>query len=67
MRLIEKGVDEYVVTCTECGARFAYTRADVHTNYVRGGEEVSCPHCGHHHRHHGMGKWERTGSCRTGS
>ncbi len=52
-KIITKGTDTYHATCTECGARFSYEREDVRTNYVRGGEWVSCPHCGHDHQHFG--------------
>ena len=51
--IITRGVSEYDVTCRECGCHFTYQRQDVHTNYVRGGEWVGCPDCGHAHRHLG--------------
>jgi len=52
-KIISPGTDTYRATCQECSAVFTYQREDVRTNYVRGGEEVSCPHCGHSHKHYG--------------
>ena len=52
-KIIEPGTDVYRATCGECGCRFTYERSDVRTNYVRGGEEVSCPHCGSRCSHFG--------------
>lgn len=57
--IISKGVDRYKTTCPECGCYFSYERGDVHTNYVRGGERISCPSCGHSCRHVGAG-WYQT-------
>lgn len=53
-RIIESGVDKYRARCAECGALFEYGRGDVHRNYVRGGDWVSCPGCGHSHPHFGV-------------
>lgn len=69
-KIITKGTDTYRASCSECGTTFTYERDDVHTNYVKGGEWVSCPHCGHGHRHYGAqsprgygaGAWGRSGS-----
>jgi len=52
-KIITAGIDAYRTTCSECGCRFTYERSDVHANYVRGGEEVSCPHCGSRCPHFG--------------
>jgi len=52
-RIIQEGITQYKASCSECGARFAYEREDVHHNYVHGGDYVSCPSCGHSCRHHG--------------
>jgi hypothetical protein len=60
--IIAKGTDRYRASCSECGTVFTYEREDVHHNYVLGGDWVSCPHCGHSHRHFGAGKWDRGGS-----
>ena len=58
-KIISPGTDVYRATCTECGARFSYEREDVRTNYLRGGEEVSCPGCGHAHRYLGASRpWD---------
>lgn len=64
-KIIKPGTDIYRATCTECGAVFTYEREDVHHNYVRGGEHVSCPNCGHGHRHFGAsgGEWPHTKGC----
>jgi DNA-directed RNA polymerase subunit RPC12/RpoP len=51
--IISPGTDRYSAICTECGGRFSYERSDVHTNYIRGGKRVSCPHCGHSLHHFG--------------
>ena len=62
-KIISSGTNHYRATCHECGAVFTYQREDVRTNYARGGEEVSCPHCGHGHRHFGVtGAWGSSGS-----
>lgn len=53
-KIISQGTDAYKATCNECGAVFTYERGDTQQNYVRGGEWVSCPHCGYAHRHHGV-------------
>jgi len=58
-KIISKGTDTYKATCNECGAVFTYERGDVLQNYVRGGEWVSCPHCGYGHRHFGVAAWGR--------
>jgi len=52
-KIVRQGTDTYRATCHECGTVFTYERDDVHHNYVRGGEWVSCPHCGHQLMHHG--------------
>ena len=52
-KIITPGTDVYTATCTECGCRFSYERSDVHRNYVRGGERVGCPQCGHQQHHFG--------------
>lgn len=51
--IIKPGQTKYRATCGECGAVFTYERSDVNRNYVRGGEWVSCPSCGHSHMHLG--------------
>lgn len=62
-KIISGGTNHYKATCQECGAIFTYQREDVHTNYVRGGEWVSCPHCGHGHRHFGVtSAWGKSGT-----
>lgn len=60
-KIIEQGSTTFRATCTECGTRFTYEPEDVRRNYVRGGEETSCPHCGHTCRHFGNGGWGNTG------
>ncbi len=52
-KIINPGTDVYRATCSECGAVFSYQRDDVQRNYVRGGEWVTCPQCGHAHMHFG--------------
>jgi len=52
-KIIEPGTDVYRATCTECGCRFSYERSDVSHNYVRGGDWIACPQCGHQHMHFG--------------
>lgn len=61
-KIINKGTDVYKATCIECGTIFTYGREDVHHNYIKGGEEVSCPHCGNSVKHFGATKF--VGSCR---
>jgi len=51
--IIRKGATKYTAHCGECSAVFTYEREDVHQNYVRGSECVSCPSCGHDCRHLG--------------
>lgn len=51
--IIHKGVSNYHAHCGECGCEFTYERVDVHHNYIRGGEFVACPHCGHECAHFG--------------
>jgi len=53
-RIIREGTKIYRATCSECGAVFTYEREDVRRNYVKGGEWVSCPGCGHDHQHFGV-------------
>lgn len=65
-RIISEGRTTYHGTCHECGARFTYEREDVNHNYVRGGDWVSCPSCGHACRHFGASGsvWPRgSGGC----
>ena len=52
-KIITPGTDTYRTTCHECGCQFTYERSDVWTNYVRGGDGVSCPSCGHFMHHFG--------------
>lgn len=61
-QIVKPGTDTYRCTCHECAAVFTYEREDVHHNYVRGGEWVSCPGCGHDHRHFGAsgGVWPQS-------
>lgn len=54
-KIISPGIDRYHATCTDCGCKFSYERSDVHHNYVKGGERVSCPQCGHSMYHFGAG------------
>lgn len=54
-RVIQPGSTTHRGTCGECGCRFTYEASDVHHNYVRGGEYVGCPTCGHSCRHFGRG------------
>jgi DNA-directed RNA polymerase subunit RPC12/RpoP len=54
-KIIVQGTNTYRGHCHECGAEFTYEREDVHRNYVRGGEEVSCPCCGGRVSHFGAG------------
>jgi DNA-directed RNA polymerase subunit RPC12/RpoP len=54
IKIIKEGVDKFRATCGNCGTTFSYEMEDVHTNYLKGGEQVSCPHCGHSHRHYGV-------------
>lgn len=59
--IIKSGVNKYTQTCSECAAIFTYQREDVHTNFVRGGEWVGCPECGHSHRHLGASNiWDHS-------
>lgn len=51
MRVLSKGRSEFQAKCSRCSCRFAYKLADLHRNYVRGGEFVGCPSCGEGHRH----------------
>lgn len=51
--IIQEGTTKYNTRCDECGCRFTYDREDVHENYVRGGDWVSCPSCGTSCRHCG--------------
>ena len=60
-KIITPGTDTYRATCTECGCCFSYERSDVHHNYVKGGEWVSCPQCGHGHYHRGADDFPRRG------
>ena len=60
-KIITKGTDSYKASCAGCGTAFTYEREDVHHNYIRGGDWVSCPHCSHDHRHFGAGQWDRSG------
>jgi hypothetical protein len=52
-KIIRQGVQRYHANCSECGATFSYEREDVHHNYARGGDYVSCPCCGHSCSHFG--------------
>jgi DNA-directed RNA polymerase subunit RPC12/RpoP len=52
-KIVRGGTDTYKATCHECGAVFTYQREDVHHNYIKGGEWVHCPHCGHGIMHFG--------------
>jgi NAD-dependent SIR2 family protein deacetylase len=56
-KIIKPGSTTFHCTCSECAAHFTYERSDVRQNYVRGGEWVSCPQCGHECRHFGNGGW----------
>jgi len=48
----------YSSDCSRCGCAFTYQLEDVHHNYTFGGEQVSCPGCGHGVRHNGSpGAW----------
>ena len=63
--IIVEGVTKYRTTCRECAAVFTYELVDVHHNYVRGGDYVSCPGCGSACRHLGavglgLGRRDRT-------
>jgi len=51
--IIRDGASKYRATCHECGAVFTYQREDVRHNYVKGGEWVGCPSCGHDCHHFG--------------
>jgi len=53
IRVIREGVVEHRATCQNCRCQFTYERSDLHTNYLHGGEWVSCPGCGEGHRHAG--------------
>jgi hypothetical protein len=57
--IIHKGINTYHGHCTECGCEFTYERSDVGHNYVRGGDWVSCPSCGHSCYHFGEGGTSR--------
>jgi hypothetical protein len=61
-KIITPGTDVYRANCSECGACFTYDRSDVHHNYLRGGEWVSCPQCAHPHMHLGS-EGRRQRSC----
>lgn len=61
-KIISAGTDTYAATCSDCGCRFTYERCDVRTNYLKGGEWVSCPHCCHEHMHLGS-EGRRQRSC----
>ena len=62
IKVIKSGRDTHSGHCTECGCRFRYERSDVHANWRRGCEEVTCPHCGAGCRHFGVSgtAWPRT-------
>jgi hypothetical protein len=55
-KIIIQGSTTHRACCSECATVFSYETEDVHTNYVRGGEWVSCPHCGHAVRHFGAAR-----------
>ena len=59
--ILKQGIKTYTGHCDECGADFTYQREDVRHNYVRGGEDVGCPCCGHGVRHFGEAgtRWPR--------
>ncbi|MDE1834541.1 MAG: hypothetical protein KGH64_04340 [Candidatus Micrarchaeota archaeon] len=60
-KIITKGITTYRVTCDECNAIFTYEREDIRPNYIKGGEWVSCPSCGHSVRHlggYGQSPWD---------
>jgi len=60
--IITAGSTTFRVSCSECGTYFAYERADVVQNYVRGGEWVYCPLCKHACPH--QGNWvDARGGC----
>ena len=59
-KIVIQGTNIYCGHCHECDAQFTYEREDVHTNYVRGGEEVSCPCCGHRVSHFGASSGRRS-------
>lgn len=51
IRIVKHGVSEFHATCQSCTCQFTYEEGDVHMNYLRGGEWVSCPSCGREHHH----------------
>ena len=51
--ILRPGNTTHRATCHECDCVFSYDASDLHRNYVRGGEWVDCPQCGHQHRHFG--------------
>ena len=53
VKIVNPGCSSYCAHCHECGCDFTYQREDVHHNYVRGGDYVSCPVCGQACAHHG--------------
>jgi hypothetical protein len=64
--ILQPGSTTHRATCHECACVFSYESSDVHTNYVRGGDWVGCPQCGHAHRHYGASaaSWPTTlGGC----
>jgi hypothetical protein len=52
-KIIHGGTSTYHAHCHECGCDFTYERSDVRENYLKGGQWVSCPSCGHDLRHLG--------------
>ena len=54
-KIIREGASAFRGHCNDCGCEFTYERSDVWTNYVRGGEGVSCPGCGAWCGHFGEG------------
>lgn len=52
-KIIHPGVTKYRGHCGDCGCDFTYEREDVNVNFARGGENVSCPSCGHSCQHLG--------------
>lgn len=57
IKITKKAPKAYSADCTRCGCSFTYELADVHKNYVLGGEYVSCPSCGDGVQH--FGSWGR--------
>lgn len=59
--ILQPGTKKFRMTCSDCGAVFTYERSDVLQNYMRGGEWVSCPSCGHQCRHFGAAGYSGDG------